>query len=83
MFEKLKYRLFGLALALSPAALLAQESGAKTPIEIDSAMSSIDFASLFSALGGMIATAMIAALSLGAGVWGVLWLWRKVKSAAY
>ncbi|MDO4569750.1 MAG: hypothetical protein Q4D38_05155 [Planctomycetia bacterium] len=81
MFKKLSFGVLSLCLPLITFAQEATEPFDGT-ISIDSSLSSIDFGSVISDIGSMAATAMISALSLAAGIWGVLFIWRKVRSSA-
>lgn len=80
MLKKLKY--VACVLAMSPALLMAQNESSGQTITLDSNLADLDFASLISSLGAMIAPAIIGVLGLGATVWAAGWIWRKVRSTA-
>ncbi|MDO4551766.1 MAG: hypothetical protein Q4C96_11010 [Planctomycetia bacterium] len=70
--------LFGAILCALPCLVIAQGN---TAVSVPSDLSGIDFTSMISTLASSLASAIVAALGIAAGCWGVLLIWRKIRSA--
>ncbi len=67
-------------MAFGPLSVFAQDGG--TAVTPDASLTGIDVAAGLSSLGSTLASGITAALGLAVGCWGVLLLWKKIKSAA-
>ena len=75
---------FGVPVALTSAVAFAEGEAANgvTP-EIPSELSGLNLTSVITSLAGKIGPALAAGLGLVIGIWCILLIWRKVRSAMY
>ena len=72
----------GVGAVLAPVLAFAEGSGSGGSFQINSAFSDMDMSSLVTELGSTLFTGLTAAIGLAAGCWGIVLIWRKIKSAA-
>lgn len=73
----------GVPVALTSAVAFAEESANGVTPEIPSELSGLNLTSVITSLAGKIGPALAAGLGIVIGIWCILLVWRKVRSAMY